>query len=96
MYAMLFTFKLGPNMRPAAEQIADQSFLGYKSMKGFKSVTYLGDYESGDYAGLSIWESKEDLEAAAEIMRPKTEEALAEIVKEPPVRKIYEVYEPKQ
>ncbi|MFC1920772.1 antibiotic biosynthesis monooxygenase family protein [Chloroflexota bacterium] len=96
MYALLFTFKLGPNMRPAAEQIADQSFPGYKSMKGFKSATYLGEDESGEYAALSIWESKEDLDAATEIMRPKTEEALANIVKEPPVRKVYEVYEPKQ
>ena len=95
MYAQLFTFQLGPNMRPAAEQIADQSFPGYKSMKGFKSVTYLGEDESGEYAALSIWESKQDLEAAAAMLRSKTEEALATIVKEPPIRKIYEIYEPK-
>ena len=56
MYAQLITFKLGPNMRSAAEQIADQSFSGYKSMKGFKSVTYLRDDESGALAALSIWE----------------------------------------
>ena len=95
MYAQLFTFKLGPNMRPTAEQIADQSNSGYKSMKGCKSVTFIGEDQSGEYGALSIWESKEDLEAAAEIMRPKTEEALADIVKEPPIRKVYEVYEPK-
>jgi len=95
MYAQLFNFKLGPNMRSAAEQMADQSFTGYKSMKGFKSVTYLGEDESGEYAALSIWESKEDLEAAAAILRPKTEEALADIVKETPIRKVYDVYEPK-
>ena len=95
MYAQLLTFKLGPNMRPAAEQMADQSFLGYKSMKGFKSVTYLGEDESGEYVALSIWESKEAVEAAAAILSPKTEEVLANIVKEKTVRKIYEVYEPK-
>ena len=95
MYALLFTFKLGPNMRTAAEQMADQSFLGYKSMKGLKSVTYIGEDESGEYGALSIWESMEDLEAAAAILGPKTGEALANIVKEPPIRKVYEVYEPK-
>jgi len=95
MYAQLFTFKLGPNMRPTAEQIADQSFPAYKSMKGFKRVTYLGEHESGEYAALSIWESKDDLEAATAILRSKTEEALADIVKEPPIRKVYEIYEPK-
>jgi len=95
MYAQLITFKLEPNMRGAAEQIANQSLPGYKSMKGFKSVTYIAEVESGEYGALSIWESKEDLEAAVAILRPKTDEALANIVKEPPVRKIYEVYEPK-
>ncbi|MFC2019809.1 antibiotic biosynthesis monooxygenase family protein [Chloroflexota bacterium] len=95
MYAQLFTFTLGPSMLAAAEQIADKSFPGYKSMKGFKSVIYLGDDGSGEYASLSIWESKEDLEAAAAILRPKTEEALAGIAKGPPIRKVFEVYEPK-
>lgn len=95
MYAQLFTFKLGPNMRQTAEQIADQSSPGYKSMKGFNSVIYLGDEESGEYGALSIWELKEDIDAAIAILRPKTEEALAGIVKEPPITKVYEVYEPK-
>lgn len=95
MYSQLFTFTLGPGMGAAAEKIADQSFPGYKSMKGFKNIIYLGEYESGEYAALSIWESKDDLEAATTILRPKTEAALAGIVKRPPVRKVYKIYEPK-
>ncbi len=95
MYAQLFTFKMGPDMRPTAEQIADQSNSGYKAMKGFKSAIFLGEDQSGEYGALSIWESKEDLEAAAELMRSKTDEAIGDLIKEPPIRKVFEVYEPK-
>jgi heme-degrading monooxygenase HmoA len=93
MYAQIVTFNLGSGMREKAEQLAEQSFLGYKSMKGFKNVTFLGDYESGEYVAVSIWESNEDLKAATAILSPKTEEALAGIAKGPPIRKVYEVYE---
>ena len=95
MYASLSIIKLGPGMRSTAEKIADQSVPTLKAMKGFKGVTFLGDVTVGEYSSLSLWESKEDAEAAAAVMAPKVEQAVSGIAKEPPTRRFFEVYEPK-
>jgi len=95
MYAQLFTFNLGPGMRSKAEEIADKSLPMYKGMKGFKSITFIGDEEVGEYSALSIWDSIEDMKAAGETMGPATEKALRGIVKGAPTRRVFEVYEPK-
>ena len=95
MYASLSTFNIGPGMRAVGEKIADQESQLLKNMKGFKEVIYLGDVETGEYASLIIWESKEDIEAAYLIISPKTQEAVGSLLKAPPKRKIFEVYKPK-
>jgi len=50
---------------------------------------------TGEYGSLSLWESKEDAEAAAAVMGPKMEQVVSGIAKAPPTRRFYEVYEPK-
>ncbi|GAI34457.1 unnamed protein product, partial [marine sediment metagenome] len=47
------------------------------------------------YASLSVWESKEDAEAAGAVIAPQLEQAVSGIVKGPPTRRFFEVYEPK-
>ncbi len=94
MYAQLLLMTLGPGMQQAAELIADQSSVSYKTMKGFVSATFLGEPEAGEYSSLILWESLEDLQAASQIMRPKFEQAIGKIVKGPPSIRIYEVYQP--
>ena len=64
-------------------------------MKGFVSGTFLGEPETGEYASLIVWESLENLKAAAQIGRPKFELATGGILKGPPSIRIYEVYQPK-
>ena len=95
MYAQLSIIKLGGGMRSTAEKIADQSLPTLKMLKGFKSVTFFGDVELGEYGSFTLWETKEDAEAAAAVMRPKVEKAVSGIAKAPPTRQFYEVYEPK-
>ena len=63
--------------------------------KGFKRVTFFGDETVGEYGSLSLWESKEDAEAAAAVIGPKLQQAVSGIAKEPPTRRFFEVYEPK-
>jgi hypothetical protein len=58
-------------------------------------VTYIGDETVGEYGSLSLWESKEEVEAAGEVLGPQIEQALSGIVKGPPTRRLFEVYEPK-
>ncbi len=95
MYASLSKIKISPDMRSTAEKIADQGYTDIKILKGFNSATFFGDVATGEYASLSLWESKEDAEAAAAVMAPKVEQAVIGIAKAPPSRRLYEVYEPK-
>ena len=95
MYATLLTLNIGPDMRPVGEKTADQFYSIMKTLKGFKGATFFGDVASGDYNTLVLWESKEDAEAASSVTAPKLQEALGNVLKAPPIRKIFEVYEPK-
>ena len=95
MYASLTTFKTAPGKRAECEGLADKLFPIMKGMKGFKGVVYLGDSDNNEYGSLYTWETKEDLEAAYSSIQPKLQEALGPLAIEPPIRKIYEVYEPK-
>ena len=94
MFVSLSMITIGTEMRSAAEKIADQGFSTLKTLKGFKGVTFFGDVTTGEYGSLSLWESKEDAEAAAAVMGPKVEQAVSGIAKAPPTRRFYEVYEP--
>ena len=95
MYASLSVLTLGPGMRSTAEKLADQFAPALRALKGFKRVTFLSDETVGEYASLSVWESKEDAEAAAAVIGPQLEQAVSGIVKGPPTRRFFEVYEPK-
>ena len=94
MYAHLVMFTLGPDSRSTGEKMADQFVSAYKTQKGFKSVTFFADNGIGEYGAMSLWESKEDVEAWIELAGPQLEKALTGIVKGPPVRRLFEVYEP--
>ncbi len=95
MYASLLMLTLGPGMRSAGEKLADQFAPALRALKGFKRVTFLGDETVGEYGSLSLWESKEDVEAAAAVIGPQLEQAVSGIAKRPPTRHIFEVYESK-
>ncbi len=95
MYASLTMFKTAPGKRAECEGLADKLFPIMKGMKGFKNVVYLGDSDNNEYGALYTWETKEDLDAAYSSIQPKLQEMLGPLAVEPPVRKVYEVYEPK-
>ncbi len=95
MYASLTMFKTAPGKRAECEGVTDKLFPIMKSMKGFKSAVYFGVPDKNEYGALYTWETKEDLDAAYSSIQPKLQEMLGPLAIEPPVRKIYEVYEPK-
>jgi len=95
MYAQLVMLTLGPGTRSTGEKLADQFAPALRALKGFKRVTFFGDETVGEYGSLSLWESKEDVEAAAAVLGPKLEQAVSGIAKVPPTRRFFEVYEPK-
>ncbi len=95
MYASLLKFKTAPGKRAEAEGLADKLYPVLKGMKGRKIAVYFGDPDTNEYGSFYTWETKEDLEAGINSIQSKLQGLLGPIVIEPPVRKIYEVYEPK-
>ena len=95
MHAQLLVFKTAPNKRAEAEGMADHSYAALKGVTGFKGVTYFGDPDNNEYGALYLWESKEILDAVMKEMMPKMLEATNALAVEPPIRHIFEVYQPK-
>ena len=93
MYATLLTLTLGQGMHSAGEKMADQLAPALRAMKGFKAVTYFGDDTTGEYGSFTLWETKEDAEAAAAVIHPKLEKAMSSIAKATQTRRFFEVYE---
>ena len=95
MIVRLIMMNFGPGMQSEGEKVADKFAPIYKTFKGFKNATFFFDYEIGTAGSLTLWESKEDGEAAAAIMRPKLMESAGSILKGPPTVQTFKLYEPK-
>ena len=95
MYAIMTLFTAKHEMREEIEKLVDGMSTMLNGLKGFKSHTFLFDPEVHEYGGITLWESKEDAEAALAATGPRLQEALSEMIKAPPTRHIFEVYEPK-
>ena len=95
MYASLFTFKTAPGERAEAEGMADEIYSLLQGVKGFKSAVFYCHPDNDEYYSLYIWETLGDLEAAYEWIQPKLQEMVVPHIVEPPMRQIFEVYEPK-
>ena len=64
MYGRLTLIPASPAERAAMEALADKAVGQYRQMKGFKQVTFFTDEQEGLYGSLTLWESREDAEAA--------------------------------
>lgn len=95
MYALLLLFPLGPGMRSTAEKLGDQFSPVHRTAKGFKDEIFLADDLTGEYGSLTLWDSREDIEAFRQAAASHLQKALAGIAKGPPTTRVFEVYEPK-
>lgn len=91
MYARFSVISTGPGMRPKMEQLADRLAAQLKTAKGFRGITFVMDETAGDYGSFSLWDSREDAEAANAAINPQ----VAAIFKGMLTPWIFEVYEPK-
>ncbi len=94
MYARLTTVNLGPGMRQQGEELATKMNAQIRTRKGLKSAVFFGDEATGEYGGLVLWETKEDGEAAFQVIFPQLQQMLSGIAKGQPKTGLYEVYEP--
>ena len=92
MYALWTIFTLGPGMREAADKLCEGWGPVLSSLDGFKGATFVGDESSGEYAALTLWETREHAEAARANTQAGVDEKVAPMAKGPVVRKIYEVW----
>lgn len=95
MYARMSLFRLAPGMRPKAEALADGFAPQLRARKGFKGVTFFMDESAGEYGAFTLYETKEDAEAAAEALDSQFREVLGGIAQGPPTLRQFEVYEPR-
>ncbi len=95
MYGQMLIFKTASGKLSEVEKVADQAFAAMKGIKGFKGVTYFGDPDNNEYGSFYLWETKEDLDAVMKEVMPKMQEMTNALAIEPPLRRIYEIYEPK-
>ena len=94
MYARLTMFRADPAARRKLEELTEQLLPIFRAQDGFKSMMFLADDRLGEYAGFSLWESKEQAEAASEALNSTVQQGLAGIALGAPTRRLFEVYEP--
>ena len=93
MWGRLAKITLGTGMREKAEQLADQAVDSFVELNGFVSVAFfMHDEDKGEYGSLSIWETREDAEAAEEALQPRLKEAAGDFLKAPPQISMVEIY----
>lgn len=95
MYARYIVLKLGTANRALGKRIADGAASRYAAQKGYRSVTFLFDEAAGEYASLSVWNSREEAEAASAALRPWLLEVTSGQLLAPPESHFFEVYEPR-
>lgn len=79
MYARLALIMLGPGKGEDASRIAAQLSQTLKSQNGFKQVMFFADEDAGEYGSLSLWETKEDAQAASAALRPMVGELVRDV-----------------
>ena len=93
MYARLVIFKLAPGDDSTIRALAEVDPL-YQAQTGFQALYVLADDARGEYGSFSVWETKDDAEAANAAIAPQLQRALAGRLQGEPNRWFFEVIEP--
>ena len=85
-----------PKYRAEIEKIEDEVAQFYVPENGCKYIRFFGDPETGWYGGFSVWENREQMDAALapSKLAPILERGKSLLI-EPPITEVYPVYEPK-
>jgi hypothetical protein len=94
MYARFVLFALGNGKRDVAEDMAKKQQSAMQGMQGFKEATFIADETIGEYGIMSLWESKENAQAAEVTLTPGYLQVLKGHLKRIPMRRVLEVMQP--
>ena len=92
MHVLFTVFTLGPGTQEIGDELGEKFSSILTGLKGFKRLTMFREDETGECGGLSLWESKEDAEAALATTGSKLKGALTGVIKRQPQRGVYEVW----
>ena len=91
MYARLVRFSFGPGKSAEAQAVADEMGPLIAAQPGCKSVTVFGDDSDGEYGIFVLWDTADNANTAAGLMRPKLDEHLSGHVQRPPETRLFQV-----
>ncbi|MGH2586698.1 MAG: antibiotic biosynthesis monooxygenase family protein [Dehalococcoidia bacterium] len=91
MFARYVRYDLRLGSRSTFETWANEIASLYRGREGFRGLTVLAENATGEYAVLTLWETKEAAEAAGSVL-PDAQQWLDRTLRGPPVVRIYEVY----
>jgi heme-degrading monooxygenase HmoA len=91
MYVRIVKAVLGPRQRDVAQKIADELSPHIEEQPGCQGVTVFADDHAGEYGLIVFWDTKENAEAAAAIIRPQLDEHLVGHAQGPPDTHLYRV-----
>ncbi len=93
MFARMTTWQVGTEHRPKLERLADEMSERLAAMAGFRTATYLADDAGGRYSSLTVWDTKEAAEAAAQASAEWLRQIVADLGHQPEIQ-TFEIYEP--
>jgi len=91
MYARLVRFSLGPGGETKAQELANELGALISVQPGCQAVTVFGDHGEGEYGIYVLWDTQENADTAAGVVRPRLNEHLAGNVTAPPEMRLFEV-----
>jgi hypothetical protein len=91
MMARLVRFSFGSGKQADAQALADVIGPLIRSQPGCGGVTVFGDEGTGEYGLFVLWDTEENANAAAQIVRPKLDELLSPHAKGPPDARLFKV-----
>ena len=91
MYVRLVRFAFGPGHHPSAQALADELVPLIAAQPGFQGVTAFGDESDGEYGIFVLWDTAENAEAAALVVRPQLAEHLSGKAQGPPDARLFDV-----
>ena len=91
MFARLVRFSCNPGEYAAAQAIAEDLVPLIADHPGCHGVWVFGDEDSGDCGLFVLWDTTDNANAAAQIVRPKLDEHLAGRITGPPETRLFQV-----
>lgn len=91
MMVRLVRFGLGEGKGEVARALAADLVPAISARPGCQSVFCFGDDDDGEYGLFVLWDTQENADAAAQVIRPRLEQHLQGNITSPPDARLFDV-----